>query len=71
MTDVSYISPNIMEKQYNREIMDDFRSRWSNYIVTCQNLESLIGKSLTCKNILMDILLVQVTGDSLMMYELH
>ena len=34
-------------------------------------LESLIGKSLACKNIFIDILVVQVTGDSLMMYQLH
>ena len=34
-------------------------------------IESLIGKSLACKNIFIDILVVKVTGDSLMMYKLH
>ena len=34
-------------------------------------MENLIGKSLACKNIFIDILVVQVTSDSLMMYQLH
>ena len=39
--------------------------------ITSPILESLIGKSLACKNIFIDTLVVQVTGDSLMMYQLH
>ena len=38
--------------------------------ITSPILESLIGKSLACKNIFIDTLVVQVTGDSLMMYQL-
>ena len=38
--------------------------------ITSPILESLIGKSLACKNIFIDTLVVQVTRDSLMMYQL-
>ena len=38
--------------------------------ITIPTLENLIGKSLACKNIFIDTLVVQVTGDSLMMYQL-
>ena len=34
-------------------------------------LESLIGKSLACKNIFIVTLVVQFTQDSFMMYQLH
>ena len=40
-------------------------------IIASPILESLIGKSLACKNIFIDTLVVQVTGYSLMMYQLH
>ena len=33
--------------------------------------KSLIEKSLACKTIFIDILVVQVTGDSIIMYQLH
>ena len=39
--------------------------------ITSPILENLIGKSLACKNIFIDTLVVQVTGNCLMMYELH
>ena len=39
--------------------------------ITSPILESLIGKSLACKSIFIDTLVDQVTGDSLMMYQLH
>ena len=39
--------------------------------ITSPTLESFIGKSLACKNIFIDTLVVQVTRDSLMMYQLH
>ena len=39
--------------------------------ITSPFLESLIGKSLACKNIFIDTLVAQVTGDSLMMHQLH
>ena len=38
--------------------------------ITIPPLENLIGKSLACKNIFIDTLVVQATGDSLMMYQL-
>ena len=42
-----------------------------NETITSPTLASLIEKSLSCKNIFIDTLVVQVTGDSLMMYQLH
>ena len=39
--------------------------------VTSPTLESLIGKSLACKNIFIDTLVVEVIRDSFMMYQLH
>ena len=39
--------------------------------ITSPIVESLIGKSLACKNIFIDTFVVQDTGDSLMMYQLH
>ena len=39
--------------------------------ITSPFLESLIGKSLACKNIFIGTLVVQVTGDSLLMHQLH
>ena len=39
--------------------------------VTSPTLESLIGKSLACKNIFIDTLVVEVTRDSFMIYQLH
>ena len=39
--------------------------------ITSPILEKLIRKSLACKNIFIDNLVVQVTGDSLMMDQLH
>ena len=36
--------------------------------ITNQAIGNFLGKSLACKNIFIDILVVQVTQDSLMMY---
>ena len=37
--------------------------------ITSPTLENLIGMSLACKNNFIDTLVLQVTGDSLMMYQ--
>ena len=37
--------------------------------ITSSTLENLIGKSLSCKNFFIDTLVVQVTKDSLIMYQ--
>ena len=50
---------------------DIFRFLDIDRTITSPILESLIGKSLACKNIFIDTFVVQVTGDSLMMYQLH
>ena len=66
MTDVSYISiyrNNILGKLPMILDIDG--------TIISATLESLIGKSLACKNIFKDTLVVQVTVDSLMMYQLH
>ena len=39
--------------------------------ITSPILESLIGKCLVCKSIFIDTSVAQVTGYSLMMYQLH
>ena len=39
--------------------------------ITSPTLENLMGKSLACKNTFIDTLVVQITGDSLIMYQLH
>ena len=39
--------------------------------ITSPTLKNLIGKSLACKNIFIDTLVVKFTGDSIMMYQLH
>ena len=39
--------------------------------ITILTLENLIGKSLACKNIIIDTLVVQITWDSQIMYQLH
>ena len=39
--------------------------------ITSPTLGNLIGKSGACKNIFIDKLVVHVTWDSLMMYQLH
>ena len=56
------------QKQYTGETTNDFNIDGT---IISPTLESLIGKSLACKNIFIDTLVVQVTGDSLMMYQLH
>ena len=39
--------------------------------ITSPTLENLTGKILACKNTFIDTLVIQVTGDCLMMYQLH
>ena len=56
------------QKQYTGETMDDLDMDGT---IKSPTLENLIGKSLTCKNIFIDTLVVHVTWDYLMMYQLH
>ena len=65
-----HISPNMQAKS-EAIYTDIFRYLDIDGTITSPILESLIGKSLACKNIFIDTLVVQVTGDSLMMYQLH
>lgn len=39
--------------------------------ITSSTLENLIGKRLSCKNLFVDTLVVQVRKDSLIMYQSH
>ena len=70
MTDVSYISLHASNVRNNmlgklRMILD------IDGTITNPTLGNLIRKSLECKNIFIGFLLVQVTEESLMMYQLH
>ena len=56
------------QKQYTGETMDDFRYRWNNYK---SNSRKFDRKESCMQEHLIDTLVVQVTWDSLMMYQLH
>ena len=59
------------QREYIRETKDDFRYLDIDGTITSPALENLIGKILACKSTFIDTLVVKVTGDSLMIYQLH
>ena len=56
------------QKKYTGNTTDDLDTDGT---ITSPTLENMIGKSLACKDTFIDTLLLRVTWDFLMMYQLH